>query len=125
MRRSIRPTASKSSALFRERRRTSPIVIQLLRSWFARRSTGDRTGTVDPTRFAPELRPRLVLFFQTYGVRILGPMGELTSLALIGEATIAGKHLRRYRAEFEEGKMIWTVGVAPGGTIASMDPKRE
>ena len=85
---------------------------------------GGRTGTVDPTRFAPELRPRLVLFFQTYAVRILGPMGELTSLTLIGEATIAGKRLRRYRAEFEKGKMIWTVGVAPDGTIASMDPKR-
>ena len=83
-----------------------------------------RTGASDPARFAPELRPRLVLFFQTYGMRILGPMGDLKALTLVGEATVAGKQLRRYRAEFEKGTMTLIVGVSPDGTIASMNPKR-
>jgi hypothetical protein len=65
-----------------------------------------------------------VLFAQRYGPRILGAMGELKGLTLIGDATIAGQRLRRYRAEFAKGTMIWTIGVSPGGTIASMDPSR-
>lgn len=81
-------------------------------------------GQANPDRFSPDLRPRLVLFAQRYGPRILGAMGELKALTLIGDATIAGQHLRRYRAEFAKGTMIWTIGVSPGGTIASMDPSR-
>jgi hypothetical protein len=82
-------------------------------------------GQANPDRFSPDLRPRLVLFAQRYGPRILGAMGELKVLTLIGDATVAGQHLRRYRAEFTKGKMIWTIGVSPDGTISSMDPSRE
>jgi hypothetical protein len=82
-------------------------------------------GQADPERFSPGLRPRLVLFVQRYGPRLLGPMGDLKSLTLIGEATIAGQRLRRYRAEFANGRTIWTIGVSPQGTIGSMDPVRE
>lgn len=82
-------------------------------------------GQANPDRFSPELRSRLVLFSQRYGPRILGAMGELKGLTLIGDATVAGQHLRRYRAEFAKGRMIWTVGVGPDGTIGSMDPSRE
>jgi hypothetical protein len=82
-------------------------------------------GQSNPDRFAPDLRHRLVLFAQRYGPRILGPMGELKALTLIGDAAVAGQHLRRYRAEFVKGKMIWTIGVSPDNTIASMDPSRE
>lgn len=82
-------------------------------------------GQANPDRFSPELRSRLVLFSQRYGPRIMGAMGELKALTLIGDATVAGQHLRRYRAEFAKGRIIWTVGVGPGGTIASMDPSRE
>lgn len=82
-------------------------------------------GQASPERFSPDLRPRLVLFAQRYGPRILGSMGELKVLTLIGDATVAGQHLRRYRAEFVKGRMIWTIGVSPEGTIGSMDPSRE
>ena len=82
-------------------------------------------GQADPERFAPELRPRLVLFAQRFGPRLLGPMGELKSLTLIGEADVAGQRLRRYRAEFANGPTIWTIGVSPQGTISSMDPTRQ
>jgi hypothetical protein len=82
-------------------------------------------GQADPERFSPDLRPRLVLFVQRYGPRMLGPMGELKSLTLIGDATVAGQHLRRYRAEFANGRTVWTIGVSPQGTISSMDPVRE
>jgi hypothetical protein len=82
-------------------------------------------GQATPERFSPDLRPRLVLFSQRYGPRILGSMGELKTLTLIGDATVAGQHLRRYRAEFVKGRMIWTIGVSPDGTIGSMDPARE
>jgi hypothetical protein len=83
-----------------------------------------RTGESVPSRFAPELRPRLVLFFKTYGVRILPPLGSLKSLTLVGEATVGGKRLRRYRAEFENGRMTLVVGMAADGTISSMDLSR-
>ena len=82
-------------------------------------------GQAHPERFSPDLRPRLVLFVQRYGPRLLGPMGELNALTLIGEATIAGQRLRRYRAVFTKGRTVWTVGVSPEGTISSMDPRRE
>jgi hypothetical protein len=82
-------------------------------------------GQSNPDRFSPDLRPRLVLFAQRYGPRMLGPMGELKALTLIGDATVAGQHLRRYRAEFVKGRMIWTIGVSKEGTIGSMDPSRE
>ncbi len=82
-------------------------------------------GLADPERFSPELRPRLVLFVQRYAPRILGPMGELKSVTLIGDATVVGQHLRRYRAEFAHGRTVWTIGVSPQGTISSMDPARE
>jgi hypothetical protein len=82
-------------------------------------------GEADPERFSPDLRPRLVLFVQRYGPRMLGPMGELKSLTLIGDATVGGQHLRRYRAEFAKGRTVWTIGVSPEGTISSMDPVRE
>jgi hypothetical protein len=52
-------------------------------------------------------------------------MGVLQSLTLIGDATVAGQHLRRYRAQFANGMMVWTIGVSPQGTITSMDPVRE
>jgi hypothetical protein len=52
-------------------------------------------------------------------------MGELNSLTLIGEATVGDQRLRRYRAEFANGRTIWTIGVSPQGTISSMDPVRE
>jgi len=82
-------------------------------------------GAATESRFSAELRPRLVLFVQTYAPRILGPMGALTGLTLTGDATIAGRHLRRYRAEFERGSVLWIVGVGADGTISSMDPRRE
>jgi hypothetical protein len=82
-------------------------------------------GQADPERFSPELRPRLVLFAQRYGPRLLGPMGELRRLILIGDATVIGQHLRRYRAEFANGGSVWTIGVSPEGTISSMDPMRQ
>ena len=82
-------------------------------------------GQADPERFSPDLRPRLVLFVQRYGPRLLGPMGELKSLTLIGDATVAGQRLRRYRAEFANGRTVWTIGVSLQGTISSMDPVRE
>ncbi len=82
-------------------------------------------GQADPERFAPGLRPRLVLFAQRYGPRLLGPMGELKVLTLIGDATVVGQHLRRYRAEFANGGSVWTIGVSPQGTISSMDPLRK
>jgi hypothetical protein len=81
-------------------------------------------GLADPERFSPELRPRLVLFAQRYGPRLLGPMGELKTLTLIGDAVVAGQHLRRYRVEFANGRSLWTMGVSPQGTITSMDPVR-
>jgi hypothetical protein len=84
-----------------------------------------RTGTVDPARFAPELRPRLEQFFRSYAPRILGPLGDVRTLTLVGEATVGGKLLRRYRAEFDKGTMMVIVGVAPDGTIASINPRRE
>lgn len=82
-------------------------------------------GVALPERFSPELRDRLVRFSQRYGPRILGAMGDLQSLTLIGDATVAGQHLRRYRAQFANGAMVWTIGVGPQGTIGSMDPVRE
>lgn len=82
-------------------------------------------GVAAPERFAPELRERLVRFSERYGPRILGAMGVLQSLTLIGDATVAGQHLRRYRAQFANGMMVWTIGVSPQGTITSMDPARE
>jgi hypothetical protein len=82
-------------------------------------------GQADPERFSRDLRPRLVLFVQRYGPRLLGPMGELKSLTLIGDAIVVGQHLRRYRAEFANGSSVWTIGVSPEGTISSMDPVRE
>jgi hypothetical protein len=82
-------------------------------------------GAAAPERFAPELRERLVRFSQRYGPRILAAMGVLQSLTLIGDATVAGQHLRRYRAQFANGMMVWTIGVSPQGTITSMDPVRE
>jgi hypothetical protein len=82
-------------------------------------------GVAAPERFSPELRERLVRFSQRYGPRILGAMGDLQSLTLIGDATVAGQHLRRYRAQFGKGTMVWTIGVGPQGTISSMDPIRE
>jgi hypothetical protein len=81
-------------------------------------------GQADPERFAADLRSRLVLFSQRYGPRILGPMGELKSLTLVGDATVIGQHLRRYRVEFANGRTLWTIGVSPQGTISSMDPMR-
>jgi hypothetical protein len=81
-------------------------------------------GQADPERFSPDLRSRLVLFSQRYGPRILGPMGELKSLTLVGDATVVGQHLRRYRAEFANGRTLWTIGVSPEGKISSMDPSR-
>jgi Haem-binding uptake, Tiki superfamily, ChaN len=81
-------------------------------------------GQAAPERFAPALRARLVRFVERYGPRILGPMGELKSLTLIGDATVVGQHLRRYRAEFANGRNIWTIGVSPENTISSMDPMR-
>jgi hypothetical protein len=82
-------------------------------------------GQADPERFSPELRPRLVLFVQRYGTRMLGPMGEIRRLTLIGDAIVIGQHLRRYRVEFARGGSVWTIGVSPEGTISSMDPTRQ
>jgi hypothetical protein len=82
-------------------------------------------GVAVPERFAPELRQRLVRFSERYGPRILGAMGDLQSLTLTGDATVAGQHLRRYRAQFAGGAIVWTVGVGAQGTISSMDPVRE
>jgi hypothetical protein len=81
-------------------------------------------GQADPERFSPELRPRLVSFAQRYGPRLLGPMGELKAMTLIGDATVAGQHLRRYRVEFANGRTQWTIGVSSERTISSMDPMR-
>ena len=81
-------------------------------------------GHAEPTRFAPVRRARLTLFVQRYGPRLLGPMGELKSISLVGEATVAGTLYRRYRVEFDKGATTWTIGVSDG-IIASMDPTRE
>ena len=82
-------------------------------------------GAAVPERFSPELRERLVRFSERYGPRILGAVGALQSLTLVGDATVAGQHLRRYRAQFANGTVVWTIGVGPQGTISSMDPVRE
>jgi len=47
-------------------------------------------GAATESRFSAELRPRLVLFVQTYAPRILGPMGALTGHTLTGATVYSG-----------------------------------
>jgi hypothetical protein len=81
-------------------------------------------GRVDPSRFSMPLRPRLVAFFQTYGQRILKPLGAVRSVTLLGDATVLTRRYRQYRVQHEAGAATWFVGVASDGTIASMQPRR-
>ena len=83
-------------------------------------------GTLDPERFAPESRERLLPLLKQIGARFLHPAGALDSLVLLTESTDAGTRTRRYRAVFANGQRTrWTVVFSPAGAIMSVDPRPE
>jgi hypothetical protein len=41
------------------------------------------------------------------------------------DAVISGKRVRRYRAMFPKGQVVWTVGLSSSGAILTLDPSQE
>ncbi len=86
-------------------------------------------GKVDATRFTAQAAQEIVPRLPRIGPRFLGPLGALHAFLLIEHrvepSKEGGNTLRRYRAVYERGNMVWAFTLDAHGKIATMDPTQE
>lgn len=80
-------------------------------------------GPMDKDGFTDQAGGMMQGFFQDFGSALLTGAGTVTGLRLMEQVRMPdGRHLRRYRVDFQHRSMVWLFGLDASGKVDLMRP---